>query len=359
MLHFSPIYKKLFVIRLIFGLVALFCLPTNNLSPVHAKSGFFNDKFYLEQKYLQQINANAWLEKPGNSAAENNAVVVAVIDEGVDFSHPELQGLDSGQSWNFLDNNNQLAPKGPHGTRLAGIIAAKANNNEGIVGLTQKAKIMSLIACDTKLGCSPSAIIGAIYYAADNGASVINLSFGDTAGYSEIYTPAINYASQKGALIVAAAGGVLEGADLAQKPISPACNEPVIGVSSITETGQLPFWANFGNCVDVYVPGTNIFTATSAQFDGVNYGYFSGSSYSAAMVSGFLANIKFSNLNLAQSQASSLFKNQRLDVAGTMSLISQKTKPLAKVKGAKITKSKIKISPAKFQKLSQFKEKFR
>ncbi|MBI3231695.1 MAG: S8 family serine peptidase [Candidatus Doudnabacteria bacterium] len=370
MLNYSEFYKKLFVLRLIFGLIVLFCLPTSHLSAIGIKNiqPVFNDRFYSEQKYLSQINF-----RPPAFQTSGKKIIVAIIDEGVDFTHPDLQSLDSGKSWNFLDNNNNLTPKGPHGTRLAGIIAANPNNYEGVVGMAQNAKIMSLIACDAAYGCSPSAIIQAIYYVADNGASAINLSFGDTAGYSEIYNSAIAYANHKGVIIVAAAGGVSQGLDLSEKPISPVCNDRpdptlspslgsenmVIGVSSIDENSQLTSWANYGNCVDIYGPGTNIFTTASSMYDGTDYGYFSGSSYSAGIVMGFIAAAKSINPNLSQAQAIQLFKNQRLDVDGSLLLINQKIKAAPKVKGAKALKTKGIQTAVKTLKINPLKEKFR
>jgi len=345
---------KFFIIRLIYGLVVLFSLPSSTFFQIQANRNLINDRFYEEQRYLKQINFTP------SSAAQKNSheVVVAIIDEGVDFSHPDLQNtafsnsrelenrmdddnngyINDIQGWNFLDGTNNLSPKGPHGTRLAGIIAAKSGNYEGIVGISQSTKIMSLIACNALDGCSPKAIVEAIYYAVDNGANVINLSFGDVSGFSDVYSSAINYANQKGVIVVAAAGGISQGQDLSTRPISPVCNEPVIGVSSIDEKGALPIWANFGACVDVYAPGTNIFTTTAFLYDQNLYGYYSGSSYSAAEVTGFIALLKSIKPNISQNEVMSLIKNQRLDAAASVLAVqpsvAQKPKPIAKVKGA-------------------------
>lgn len=350
---------KFFIIRLIYGLVVFFCLPTIYLNNAKASQSEFNDRFYSEQKYLGQINAVVVPEPINRHATTDRPVIVAIIDEGVDFAHPDLRNIQNSKGWNFLDNNNDLTPKGPHGTRLAGIIAANANNNEGIVGLSQNVKIMPLIACDVLAGCDPKAITVAIYYAADNGASIINLSFGDIAGFSEVYTAAINYAHTKGAVIVAAAGGNGYGQDLSQNPISPVCNEPVIGVSSIDENNQLPLWANFGGCVDAYVPGTNIFTATIPSYDGNLYGYYSGSSYSAAIVSGWVALLKSIKPDITYSEVTAAIKNQRLDIGASLALFAQKTPVIPKVKGASIIKKQNKPAIIKIFSAGKPKEKLR
>ena len=331
--------KKSLAIRLIFSLITLFCLPNNTLL------------YAQEQNFLKDV-------------------VVAVIDQGVDFSNPSLQSskwnnnaevlngldddgnglIDDVSGWNFIANNNQLAPQGPHATRLAGIITK----------ISPQVKIMSLTVCEKNSGCNSGAIVSAIYYAVSHGAQIINLSFGDVTGFSDAYSHAINYAAEKGVVVVAAAGGDGIGYDLAQKPISPVCNEPVIGVSSVNEAGQLPIWANFGNCVDIYAPGVNITTATSFEYDSSNFGSFSGTSYSAAIVSGFAANAKLNNFNITQSEIIELFKNKNtiLTESNKVDRFKKQSKP--KVKGVSVVKIKKTILPEPKQiAVIKPKEKFR
>ncbi len=238
-------------------------------------------------------------------------VVVAVIDEGVDFSHPALQNklwvnlkevpnnnidddnngyVDDISGWNFLDRNNDLAIKGSHGTKLAGIIAADKTSPVGFWGVNPKAKIMPLIVCKQNYGCDQSAIIQAIYYAIDNGAKVINLSLGDTSGYKKDYDAAILYAYQKNVVIVAASGSSVQGHSLAKEPMSPICNDNgknmVLGVGTVDEKGTRPMWANYGGCIDVSALGTKVSATVPKEYSEELYEKVDGNSYSTALVSG-------------------------------------------------------------------------
>ncbi len=249
-------------------------------------------------------------------------IVVAVIDEGVWISHPNLNGrnwtnskeipnngidddfngfIDDYYGWNFIDNDSNLMVKGSHGTAVAGIIAA-TENSQGMRGFASESKIMPLIACDS-FGCSANNVTKAIRYAADNGASVINLSLGSTNGYvgfNTAYNEAIAYAYNKGVTIVASAGnGDIEsggqvGLNLDMFKVSPACNMPngnkmvlVVGATAVD-------WSNYGSVVDVYAPGENILSLTVPSLSG-GYGYkadWAGTSFSAPIVSGLIAVLK-------------------------------------------------------------------
>ncbi len=324
MIIFRKILRKFLVIRLILALITLFCLP--------------NSRFLFAQESIA-----------------STAVVVAIIDQGVDFTHPALQNaqwqnskeslngidddsngqIDDVSGWDFFNNTNSQTPLGPHGTRMAGIVLKQV----------PEAKIMSLTVCDRQLGCSSGAVVSAIYYAVDHSAKVINLSFGDVSGFSDVYTSAINYANQKGVVVVVAGGGDATGYDLAQKPISPICNKPTIGVSSVDKNGQLPVWANFGACVDVYALGVNILSSTSLIFDNASYGYFNGTSYSTAVVSGFSAKAKWQNPNITPSEIIELYKNANLIITESKKNEQSKQQSQPKVKGVRVLKSKKVVLP--------------
>jgi subtilisin family serine protease len=153
--------------------------------------------------------------------------IIAVIDTGVDTSHPDLarnlwvnvqeskgkQGEDDdGDSyvddiagWNFVNDSNNVTDDHGHGTAMAGIIAAEGDNREGIAGVMWQAAIMPLKALDSTGSGTISDVVEAIDFAASHGASVINCSFG-TDGYSQALLEAINRASMSGALVVTSAG---------------------------------------------------------------------------------------------------------------------------------------------------------
>lgn len=314
-----------------------------------------NDPGLANQKYLQIVN------NPLVSAINQTekTTVVAIIDEGVGWTHPDLKNqmwmnmsetsnnadddhngyVDDVYGFNFLDNNSDVTPKGTHGTNLAGIIAAEINNNTGIAGLAQNVKIMPLTACDQSR-CDQAAIIKAIYYAVDNGAKVINLSLGDTAGYKTVYDQAITYAYNHNVVVVASAGSADYGIDLDKNPMSPVCNDNaqnmILGVGTVDNSGNRPYWANFGSCVDVSAPGTNIYTTFASGFNNNQlYGYVEGNSFSTAIVSGLAANIVSQNPNLSAAEVIARIKNNS---SGSNSIIniSKTLSPAPQVLGASI-----------------------
>ncbi|MDD4409523.1 MAG: S8 family serine peptidase [Candidatus Pacebacteria bacterium] len=252
-------------------------------------------------------------------------VVVAVISGGVQIDHPDLKDaiwtnakelvnnkkdddkngfIDDIHGWNFIDKNAVLTPKDNYGTQMAGVIAARPDNNIGIAGIAPEAKIMPLIACDSK-GCQKQAIIEAINYAANNGAKIITFGLGASnyVVYSADYNKAINAAYSKGVLVVASAGnGDVKstkqvGRDIDKTKVSPASNDGVdinmvLGVgASVKGSSMKANWANYGSkVIDVWAPGVSLITTTVPTFSKkLEYETVSGSHLSAAIVSGSAA----------------------------------------------------------------------
>lgn len=277
----------------------------------YAQSAFaLDDRFFSQQTYLSNIGYAEYLKRQ----SEGSGTIVAVIDSGVWLSQSDLQGniwlnskeipqnsidddnnghVDDYYGWNFIDGNSDMQAKSGHATNIAGIIAAQ-HDTIGIAGIAPKAKIMSLIACNTDGTCSTSAVQNAIKYAVDNGAGVINLSLGAHGylGYSSSYDSYIKYAYDHDVVVVAAAGnGDVEapgafGQDLSFMKASPICNESN-GINMIIGVGATDAsWSNYGACVDILAPGVQIMTSTVPAFsDGYGYELVSGTSFSAPMVS--------------------------------------------------------------------------
>lgn len=301
-----------------------------------------DDPFYGNQWYLEKIKADAaW----GKISASPD-IVVAVIDSGVDTDHPDLEKniwknrreipnngkdddnngfIDDVFGWDFTTNTADPNPKFAsgwteagvdHGTMVAGIIAARGNNNEGISGVTWQAQIMSLKAIGDNGEGRTSDVIRAIDYATNNGADIINLSF-VSFNYSEALQEAIRRAHDAGLLIVAAAGNDQasgEGYDIDKTPIYPACYDGdqgenmVIGVSATDALDQKARFSSYGSrCVDLTAPGISFFGATTpganpADPNRLYDGYWSGTSMAAPLVSAALALIKQANPELSQRE---------------------------------------------------------
>lgn len=253
---------------------------------------------------------------------ENEEIIIAVIDDGVYQNHPELEDrlwknedeipgnnkdddengyIDDFLGYNFVDNNEGVDQTGGHGTGISGFIGAIRNNNIGIAGIADNIKIMPLVACGKegtkKSGCKDIDIIDAIYYAVDNGARVINLSLGgqDTDSYVDDFNDSIKYAYDNNVVIIVAAGngdpqgGI--GYNLSRIPDSPVCNDNgenmVLGIGATDQKGkEITEWSNYGECVDLYIPGENL-PGLNIPDDG--YSRVDGTSFSAAIASGISA----------------------------------------------------------------------
>ncbi len=301
-----------------------------------------DDPFYGNQWYLQKIKADSAWEKISASPD----IVIAVIDSGINISHPDLKNniwtnkkevatngkdddhngfIDDIHGWDFVNNVPDPSPKFAtgwteagvsHGTMVTGIIAAEGNNNEGVAGVTWQAKIMALKALDDKGAGKVSDVIRAIDYAISNGADIINLSF-VSFNYSEALQEAIKRAHDAGIIIVAAAGNDQvsgEGYDIDKTPIYPACYDGdqgenmVIGVAATDALDQKARFSSYGfHCVDLTAPGISFFNAATPGSDPANPnkyydGYWSGTSMAAPLVTATLALIAQANPELSQRE---------------------------------------------------------
>jgi len=268
--------------------------------------------------FLQEYLRNAKIDRSWNTIEPKTEIIVAIIDDGIYLDHADLQDkiwkntkeifnnnkdddgngyIDDYQGYNFITNNNIIS-EGQHGTLVSGIIAAIRNNNIGIAGIAEKAKIMPLVTCDQN-GCPLEAIVQAIRYATDNGAKVINISLGFKEYLKEL-DDSIQYAFNKGVAIVVAAGN--DGKDLDKIPLSPVCNDGgnnlVFGVGASTaDNQQIASFSNYGKCVDIYAQGKDVLSTVAPQlYDPYNIKYDlykmeDGTSFAAPIVSGLMAYI--------------------------------------------------------------------
>lgn len=272
-----------------------------------------NDSLFAQQWALQKINAvQAWETSRGSPE-----VLIAVIDTGVELAHPDLAPnlwinagedlnrngrwessdengvdddgngfIDDGRGWDFTDapnfpdggdhvrRDNDPSDENGHGTAVAGIIAAVADNRRGIAGLAPGCRVMALRAGNSRGLLEEDDVASAIVYAVANGAAIINMSFGDVV-VSPMLRDVIRFAHRRGAVLVAAAGNSASAA-----PHYPASLSETIAVGASTISDRLASFSNYGAFIDITAPGENIWTTAS----GKTYAPFSGTSAAAPFV---------------------------------------------------------------------------
>jgi len=277
-----------------------------------------NDTLNIRQWYLGAIDAyRAWDIEKGDSS-----VVIAIVDTGSDTAHADLissfalnhddpiNGIDDdgdGYTDNFYgwdiannDNDPSFSISG-HGTNVASIAAASTDNITGISGVGFNARILSVRIDDENTGQLTAAFEG-IVYAADQGAFIINNSWGSFS-FSQVGQDIVNYAAiNKGALVVGAAGnGPFSGPNAGigtEAPFYPAAYENVLSVGSLLEGDTIKASSNFGYWLDIFAPGEDMLTARENN----SYGISGGTSMAAPVISGVAALIKshFPELNAKQ-----------------------------------------------------------
>ena len=261
-----------------------------------------NDPSFLAQWHLATINAaTAWNTTVGS------ATPIAVIDSGVDLTHPDLAAR-VGPGWNFLTGTSNTQDDQGHGTATAGTLAAITNNGVGVSGVTWANPIMPLVVVDSTGYADYSNIANAITYAADHGARIINISIGGTATSSTMQS-AVNYAWNKGSVVFAAAGNSSSNA-----PMYPAGCTNVVAVAATDYNNALASFSNYGSWVDLDAPGTNILTLMS----GGVYGYWSGTSFAAPIAAGVGALVLAAKPSLSASALVTLLE-QNTDNIGSSS----------------------------------------
>jgi subtilisin family serine protease len=232
-----------------------------------------NDPSWDVQWAPKKIKADwAW-----NTTSGNSSVLVAVVDTGINYYHPDLIDNYAPLGYNWVDGNNDPMDDSGHGTHVAGIIAASLNNRIGIAGLAQ-VRLMAEKALDVEGTGYASDLADAIIHATEQGAEIINMSWGDTVS-SAVLHDAITYAYDSGVLLVAAAGN-----DNSSTKLYPAAYSEVISVAATDQNDAKASFSNWGGWIELSAPGVNVYSTFLA-----GYQYESGTSMAAPHVSGVAA----------------------------------------------------------------------
>ncbi|PSJ17951.1 S8 family peptidase [Nitrosomonas supralitoralis] len=295
------------------------------MSTFQVMANGYTDPYYRLQTNIQSMNINEIHKR-----TTGKDVTIAIIDTGVDTRHPDLEGQIQ-HSKNFVAQKSQEHSSELHGTAVAGVIAAKANNGEGIVGIAPDSNIIALKACwEVKAGsleaiCNSFTLALAINKAIEMQADILNLSL--TGPYDPLLARLIEKAVQHGIIIVASKADKDD-----EESGFPAQQPGVIGVSSINNTNSIIQSLYEDHLLTVYAPGEEILTTLPKG----TYDFVSGNSLATAHVSGLtalllqlrrdLTNHQLFNLLVKANEPSfhKLFRNRQLNNAIKLTLRSEK-----------------------------------
>lgn len=260
-----------------------------------------NDPYAGNQWYLNQIRAyDAWDITMGSPS-----VRVAVLDTGVDIDHPDLAGQIAAQT-DVVDNDSNADDDNGHGTHVAGIIGAGANNGIGVAGVAPGAKLIAVDVFTTYLdngvqrwGALTLDVVEGINYALTNGADVINLSLGS---YDSDYAfeGAVNNAVASGVPVICAAGN-----DNVSYPHYPSDYAASVSVIATGWDDTRASYSNYGTDKDISAPGGDNQNSPSSRILSTypgQYAWMNGTSMAAPVVSGVAALMLSANPSLSPAQ---------------------------------------------------------
>jgi subtilisin family serine protease len=273
-------------------------------APVHAlgvPSG--SDPYRSQQWDFTKIRvADAWQKSTGGG------VVVAVIDTGVDSTHPDLKG-NVLQGYDAIANRVAAGADGNgHGTHVAGTIAAVTGNGVGVSGVAPDVKILPVkVLSDSGSGTMSDTAEG-IVWAADNGAQVINMSLGSSSKVAAV-SNAIAYARSKGVTVVAAAGNERSSGS----PTSyPGADAGLIAVAATDSADKFASYSNAGSYVDVAAPGSGNISTYKGSYASLN-----GTSMASPHVAAVAALLKGYKGSLTPDQIEAALEKSAVDLGTT------------------------------------------
>lgn len=243
-----------------------------------------DDPMFAQQYSHKVSNSQAgWNIQKGS---EN--VVLAIVDTGVDVTHPDLAAKML-KGWNVVDNSDTMADPQGHGTHCAGIAAALTNNKTGVAGVAPNVKILPVRVLDDNGSGTYADVANGILWAADHGAHVISMSLGGPSS-SKVIEDAVKHAISKDALLVAAMGNDGNGSKS-----YPAAIDGVMAIGSSDKNDKKSSFSQFGKWHSVIAPGSGIlstFPTHASGMPGTNYGSISGTSMATPFVAGLAALVR-------------------------------------------------------------------
>jgi subtilisin family serine protease len=229
-----------------------------------------NDFRWRDSWALPIIHApKAWSVTTGDPK-----VVVAVLDSGVDFQQPDLQGAFV-PGRDILNNDADPSDDNGHGTGAAGVVAARSDNGVGVTSICGGCSIMPVKIAGSDGYATWSAMASGITWAVDHGARILSISFASPAGSTTVAS-AISYARSHNALVFVSAGNYSS-----SSPYYPAAYPGAIAVAATGQSDALESYSNYGSWVQIAAPGCNYSTNWTSKYPSDPYDWFCGTSSSA------------------------------------------------------------------------------
>lgn len=313
-----------------------------------ASDPYFNSTGSWQQEFLDQWAAHAVLGGQPAVPRGSEAVLIALIDTGVDYAHEDfpreslwrnanevINGRDDDDNgyvddvigWDFVGHSNNPIDQSGHGTHLAGLIAACTNNGLGIAGIAPGARLLPLKAATFAGSASAEAVAGAVRYAVAAKADIINISLAREI-VTSVETLAIADAVEAGVLVIASAGN-----DASKTAPSGYAGLPgVLAVAASDQNGERAGFSAANVEVDLIAPGVDVlslratgtdFIALSSRTDyrpgaavvGEDYYRASGTSFATALVTGVAARLAAARPELDGAGLSAVLMASARDVA--------------------------------------------
>lgn len=271
---------------------------------------------------VEQVNAATLHQQD----IKGSGVRVAVLDTGIDGTHPEVAGRIVAQA-SFVTGSTSADGNG-HGTHVAGIIAGAGsaihqddNGANRILGISPQVDLVIGKVCNDSGWCAEGDILAGIEWAVGQNAKVINLSLGGGAFMSNCDSDPLaakaNWAANQGTLVVAAAGN---GADTTAGVSTPGCASKAVAVGALDRTNVRASWSGNGPALDVMAPGLGILSslpcAVSSTCPEAGYGWWSGTSMASPHVAGVAALIRSANPSLTADETRSVLTASAYDLGG-------------------------------------------
>jgi serine protease len=264
-----------------------------------------NDPYYARYQWGNWV---MYADRAWDLTTGSRDVKVGIVDEGVDYTHPDLAAcFDPGtRGYDFVDKDADPRPTGSeemHGSHVAGIVAAGNNNAVGIAGWAN-VTLYSCRALDSAGSGSTSDIADGVRWATDHGVRVINLSLGSVSS-SSVLEDAVRYAWDRGVVLVAASGN-----DGARAVFFPAAYDQCIAVGAFDTTGVLAGFSNYGPEQELVAPGVGILSTTP----GSEYYYMDGTSMASPEVAGLVALLIAYRPTLTNQQVRAILSASAIDM---------------------------------------------